>query len=88
MGGLLKIFGIRASDSDLIARWSEIMGPEISSIATIAAIKKTRNNKFNISIRPTNPAFTLQLSYMLEEIKERINKYFGRDAIEKITFRK
>ncbi len=88
MGGLLKIFGIRASDSDLIARWSEIMGPEISSIATIAAIKKTRNNKFNISIRPTNPAFILQLSYMLEEIKERINKYFGRDAIEKITFRK
>ena len=88
MGGLLKIFGIRASDSDLIARWSEIMGPEISSIATIAAIKKTHNNKFNISIRPTNPAFTLQLSYMLEEIKERINKYFGRDAIEKITFRK
>ncbi len=88
MGGLLKIFGIRASDSDLIARWSEIMGPEISSIATIAAIKKTRNNKFNISIRPTNPAFTLQLSYMSEEIKERINKYFGRDAIEKITFRK
>ena len=88
MGGLLKIFGIRASDSDLIARWSEIMGTEISSIATIAAIKKTRNNKFNISMRPTNPAFTLQLSYMLEEIKERINKYFGRDAIEKITFRK
>ena len=88
MGGLLKIFGIRASDSDLIARWSEIMGPEISSIATIAAIKKTHNNKFNISIRPTNPAFTLQLSYMSEEIKERINKYFGRDAIEKITFRK
>ena len=88
MGGLLKIFGIRASDSELIARWSEIMGPEISSIATIAAIKKTHNNKFNISIRPTNPAFTLQLSYMSEEIKERINKYFGRDAIEKITFRK
>lgn len=88
MGGLLKIFGIRASDSDLVARWSEIMGSEISSIATIAAIKKTHDNKFNVVIRPTNPAFTLQLSYMSEEIKTRINKYFGRDAVEKISFRK
>lgn len=88
MGGLLKIFGIRASDSDLVARWSEIMGSEISSIATIAAIKKTRDNKFNVVIRPTNSAYTLQLSYMAEEIKTRINKYFGRDAVEKISFRK
>lgn len=88
MGGLLKIFGIRASDSDLVARWPEIMGPEISSVANIAAIKKTRENKFNIIIRPTNPALTLQLSYMSDEIKEKINKYFGRDAVDKISFRK
>ena len=88
MGGLLKIFGIRASDSDLVARWSEIMGPEISSVANIVAIKKTRENKFNIVIRPTNSALTLQLSYMSEEIKNKINKYFGRDAVDKISFRK
>lgn len=88
MGGLLKIFGIRASDSDLVARWPEIMGSEISSVANIAAIKKTRENKFNIIIRPTNPALALQLSYMSNEIKDKINKYFGRDAVDKISFRK
>lgn len=88
MGGLLKIFGIRASDSDLVARWPEIMGPEISSVANIAAIKKTRENKFNIVIRPANPALALQLSYMSNEIKDKINKYFGRDAVDKISFRK
>lgn len=88
MGGLLKIFGIRASDSDLVARWPEIMGSDISRVANIVAVKKTKTNKFNIVLRPTNPALTLQLSYMSEEIKQRINKYFGRDAVEKISFRK
>lgn len=88
MGGVLKIFGIRASDSDLVARWTEIMGSEIANKANIIAIKKTKNNKFNVVIRPTNPALALQLSYMSEEIKNKINKYFGRDAIEKISIRK
>lgn len=88
MGGLLKIFGVRASDADLVSRWSEIMGPEISGIATIAAIKKMRDNKFNITLRPVSPAFTLQLSYMTDEIKTKINKYFGYDAVAKISFRK
>ena len=88
MGGVLKIFGIRASDSDLVARWAEIMGSEIANKANIIAIKKTENNKFNVVIRPTNPALALQLSYMSEEIKNKINKYFGRDAIEKISIRK
>lgn len=88
MGGVLKIFGIRASDSDLVARWAEIMGSEIANKANIVAIKKTKNNKFNVVIRPTNPALALQLSYMSEEIKNKINKYFGRDAIEKISIRK
>lgn len=88
MGGVLKIFGIRASDSDLVARWAEIMGSEIANKANIVAIKKTKNNKFNVVIRPTNPALALQLSYMSEEIKNKINKYFGRDAVEKISIRK
>lgn len=88
MGGLLKIFGVRASDSDLLNRWNEIMGAEISAIAKLVAIKKTPNKKFNITLRPSNPALTLQLSYMKDEIKQKINKYFGYDAVEKISFRK
>ena len=88
MGGLLRIFGVRVSDSDLVARWAEIMGSEIANIANIAAIKKMRDGRFNITLRPTNPAFTLQLSYMSDEIKNKINKYFGRDAVAKISFRK
>jgi len=87
-GGLLKLFGQPASDTDLAARWGEIMGNDIASIATLAAITKTRDKKFNIAVRAANPAFALQLSYQKDEIAKRINKYFGYDAVAKVTIRK
>ena len=88
LGGLIKIFGGHASDAELSARWSEIMGANIGKISTLAGIKKTKDGKFNIAVRPKNPAFALQLSYQSDEIAKRINKYFGYDAVNKITFRK
>ncbi|MBO4700472.1 MAG: DUF721 domain-containing protein [Alphaproteobacteria bacterium] len=88
LGGLFKIFGVRASDADLVARWPEIIGPEISNMADICAVKKTRTGEYNIVLRPRNPAYTLKLSYMTDEIKKQINKYFGADCVGKITFRK
>lgn len=88
MGGLMRHFGFRASDADLVARWPKIMGADIAAIAQIAAIKKMRDGRYNIAIRPLNPAFTLQLSYMTDEITKKLNNYFGRAAIGKISFRK
>ena len=88
LGGLIKIFGGHASDADLAARWSEIMGRDIGEISTLAGIRKMRDGKFNIAVRPKTPAFALQLSYQSDEIKKRVNKYFGYDAVNKITFRK
>ena len=88
VGGLLRIFGARASDADLAARWREIMGDDIGGVSTLAAIKKDKNGKFNIAVRPINPAFALQLSYQAPEITKRVNKYFGYDAVNKVTFRK
>ena len=88
MGGLLRMFGTRASDADLIARWQQIMGPDIAAVASIASVRKLRDGKFSVAIRPANPAFALQLSYIQDEIIARLNKYFGRTAVGKITFRK
>lgn len=88
LGGLMSIIGVRASDADLAARWDEIMGPDIAAMARIAAVKKMRDGKYNIAIRPANPAFALQLSYRADEITRRLNNYFGRGAVGKITFRK
>ena len=88
LGGLIKIFGVRASDSDLVQRWDEIMGRDIASVAKIVAIKKNRDNTFNVVIRPAVPAYALQLSYRSDEIIQKINKYFGYNAVSKISFRK
>ena len=88
MGGLMRHFGVRASDADVAARWPEIMGADSAAIAQIAAIKKMCDGRYNIAIRPKNPAFTLQLSYMTDEITKKLNNYFGRTAIGKISFRK
>jgi len=88
LGGLIRIFGGHASDADLSARWAEIMGDDIGGISTLAGITKTHDKKFNIAVKPKNPAFALQLSYQAAEITKRINKYFGYDAVNKITFRK
>ena len=88
LGGLIGIFGVRASDSDLLARWDEIMGADIASVARLAAIKKNRDNTFNVVIRPVVPAYALQLSYRSDEIIQKINKYFGYNAVGKISFRK
>ena len=87
-GGLFQMWGRHASDADLVERWDEIMGSDISSIAKLVAIKKTIGNKYSVVIKPVNPALALQLSYSRDEILRRINKYFGYDAISKITIRK
>ena len=87
-GGLMEIFGVRATDADLGKNWKNIVSDDISAICNVVAIRKTRNGKFNIVIRPISPAFALELSYKVNECKTQINKYYGRDAVAKITIRK
>ena len=87
-GGLLEIFGARTSDADLAKNWKNIVSKEIYDIANIVAVRKTRDKKFNIVLRPVNPSFALELSYKTEDCKKQINNYYGRDAVAKITIRK
>ena len=87
-GGVLEIFGVRTSDADLARNWEKIVGGDISKISNVVAIKLSRDKKFNVVLRPISPAFALELSYKIEEIKTIIDKYYGRDAVAKITIRK
>ncbi|MDR1360802.1 MAG: DUF721 domain-containing protein [Rickettsiales bacterium] len=110
-GGLMKIFGARASDADLAARWRDIVGPDFASIAkligtrqegqkdkrakgqnkdklAIAKMSFCPSAHLSIIIRPINPAFAMELSYRTEELRAKINKYFGYEAVNKITIRK
>lgn len=87
-GGLMEIFGVRAGDADLANNWKNIVSADISNIANVVAVKKTRDKKLNIVLRPVSSAFALELSYKIEDIKNQINKYYGYDAVSKITIRK
>ena len=87
-GGLMEILGVRSSDADLVNNWKNIVTKDIYGISNVVAVRKTRDKKFNIVLRPVSPAFALELSYKIEEIKTQINKYYGRDAVGKITIRK
>ena len=87
-GGLMQMFGGRTSDADLANNWENIVGKDISKISKVIAIKTTRDKKFNIVLKPVSSAFALELSYKVDEIKALVNKYYGRDAVAKITIRK
>lgn len=87
-GGLMELFGARVGDADLINNWEKVVGSGISKISKLVAIKTSRDKKFNIIVRPVSPAFALELSYKVDEIKSKVNKYYGRDAVGKITIRK
>ncbi|MBR3510986.1 MAG: DUF721 domain-containing protein [Alphaproteobacteria bacterium] len=87
-GSLMDRFGIRSSDAILLEKWRDVVGNEIANISNVVAIKTTKDNKFNIVLRPINSAFALELSYKVEECINKINKYYGRKAVSKITIRK
>ena len=84
----MEMFGGRASDADLVNNWAKIVGAEISTISNVVAVKLSRDKKFNIVLRPISPAFALELSYKVDEIKNKIDKHYGREAVGKITIRK
>ena len=88
LGSILDTFGVRPSDADLAENWQMIVGEEIAKISSVVAVKTTKNKKFNIVLRPVSPAFAMELSYNIDKCKDKINKYYGRDAVEKITIRK
>ncbi len=88
LGNLMQIMGVAASDSDLLNRWDKIMGSDIANIAELNGIKSNKEKKFIITIRAKSPAFSLQLSYQKTEIIDKINKYFGYDAVSKIIIKK
>ena len=82
------MIGGHASDADVAKNWNNIVGNDISKIAKVIAIKRDKNKKINIVLRPASAAFALELSYKKDEIKSKIDKYYGHDVVGKTTIRK
>ena len=90
VGGLLRIFGGRASDADLLERWDEIVGHDLAKLGKLVGVRaiggaSQKPKRFNIKIKPTVPAMKMELSYRAEEFRAKINKYFGYEAVGKIV---
>ncbi len=83
-GGLMRVFGARASDADLAVRWDEIIGADLSRVGKLYGIRAIKNKQFNITLKAPVPAMAMELSYRKEEFREKINKYFGYEAVGKI----
>ena len=84
----MRAFGARASDADLANRWDEIIGAELAGMVKLKGIRQKAKKEFDITVQPATPALALPLSYRTEELRKQINKYFGYNAVGKITVRK
>ena len=58
-GGFMELLGGSTADADLAKNWDNIVGKDISNIAKVVAVKKTRDKKLNVVLRPISPAFAL-----------------------------
>lgn len=82
INNLLQRLGAKASDSDLGAKWDEIVGDDCELIKISRGVRGR-----TATIRAKNPSERLTLSYRAPEIIRKINIYFGYDAVEKIVVR-
>ena len=93
-GGLLRLLGASVSDSDLAARWPDVVGAEIAGMATLIGISKSgkkadgKITARTLTVRTTVPAMATALQYRTGEIIKSVNRYFGYDAIGKVVVKK
>ena len=79
---LLSRLGAKASDAELAARWTDIMGDGTEMMKMSRGIKGR-----TIYVRAKNPAERLAVSYQSADMIKKINDYFGYDAVEKVVVR-
>ncbi len=83
-----KDWGLYAA---LLEHWTEIVGAEYARVTTPVKItfphqpKEARRQGGTLSIRLPK-GLALEFSYKAEQFRQRINAYFGYDAIARIAF--
>ncbi len=68
--------------SNIFNHWEEIVGSEIN--------KKSRPDKLTggiLFVSVINFTWANELSYMSEQLKEKINSYIGREIVKSIRFK-
>lgn len=83
-----KDWGLYAT---LLDRWSEIVGPDYARVTSPAKVQfphqpneaQRRNGTLTIRLPK---GLVMEFTYKTEQIRQRINSYFGYEAVAKIVF--
>ncbi|MDR0319554.1 MAG: DUF721 domain-containing protein [Rickettsiales bacterium] len=82
--GLLKKMGGNAFDSEIAADWPKIAGADYAADLSVKSLSKSGV----LTLRVLVPAKITVLSYEGNEIMRRVNAYYKRDVVKKVSFRK
>jgi len=72
--------------AEILTHWATIVGPELAAFACPLQVKypKGRNNGATLQLRISNGAAAAMLQMKLPAVMERINRFFGYEAVSKI----
>ena len=80
--GILKKSGYNYSE--IIGKWNQIVGKNISSYAFPKSIKMNRNNTNGILVLSVKRGNEIDIEYSKKEIVDKINAYFGYKLIGEV----
>ena len=80
--GILKKSGYNYSE--IIGKWNNLVGKEISSCSFPKSIKMTRGNKYGTLILSVKSGNEITVEYSKNEIINKINSHFGYKLINEI----
>ena len=66
-------------------RWRDIVGKEISEVTRPLKLNVSKENKLTTLKIQVNRAYAPQISLSLDQIKVKVNQYFGYRAISEIV---
>jgi hypothetical protein len=77
--------------ADIIGHWKTIVGPELAAMACPLSLKYERSNQrpgkqfgASLVVRVTSGAAATLLQFKTPQIVDRVNRYFGYQAIAKL----
>tara|TARA_B100000686_G_C16759872_1_gene957947 strand:+ start:756 stop:1241 length:486 start_codon:yes stop_codon:yes gene_type:complete len=80
--GILKKNGYNYSE--IISKWNNLVGKDISSCSYPKSIKMSKENKNGILVIAVNRGDEITVEYSKKEIIDKINSYFGYKLIREI----
>ncbi len=72
----------KPEDAHIWEEWDRVVGPAISDNA-----RPSRINNGTLRVRVSNAIWLQELKFMEEDIRRKLNKTLGREALKKIEFR-